>query len=126
MLNEIEIKEYSLPALIRNHDLDATVADFMAILESIDYNHFKRFSNVADEVSIKLLSTFLECEILIVVPDRYVFTFSIKAAERKHRTEDSAHTQEFGIIGNRKVPKSFQGYHGNSGNKTNLVKYQTF
>ena len=41
---------------------------------------------------------------LAVVPDRYDFKFSIKAAERKHRTEDSTHMQEIEFIGNRKVP----------------------
>ena len=43
------------------------------------------FSNVADEISAKLLSNFLECEVLVVIPDRYGFDFSIKGAERKHR-----------------------------------------
>ena len=49
----------------------------------------QRFSNVADEISAKILSSFLECEVLVVIPDRYSFEFSIKGAERKHRTEDS-------------------------------------
>ena len=31
--------------------------------------------------------------------------------------------QEIEIIDNRKVPTSFQSFHGNSNNKTNLVKY---
>ena len=60
---------------------------------------------------------------LAVVPDQYDFGFSIKAAEKKHLTEDSAHIQETEIIDNRKVTKSFQSYLGNSNNKTNLVKY---
>ena len=42
---------------------------------------------------------------LVVIPDRYGFEFSIKAAEWKHRTEDSTHIQETEIIDNRKVPK---------------------
>ena len=37
-----------------NPDLDATVTDFMAILQSIDYSKFERFSNVADKISVKL------------------------------------------------------------------------
>ena len=40
LLKEIEIKRYSLPSLMRNPDLGATVTDFMAILESIDYSKF--------------------------------------------------------------------------------------
>ena len=59
---------------------------------------------------------------LVVIPDRYGFEFSIKAAERKHRTEDSTHIQETEIIDNRKVPKPIQSYLGNSNNKTSLVK----
>ena len=93
------------------------------ILKSTDYNKFEIFSNVADEISANLLSSFLACEVLVVVPDRYDFEFSIKAAERKHRTDDSTHMQENEIIGNRKDPTSFQSCFGNSNNKTNLVKY---
>ena len=96
----------------------------MAILESIDYNKFERFSIAADEISAKLLSSFLECEVLIVVPDPCDFKFSIKAAERKLPLEDSTHMQEIEIIGNLKVPpRSFQSCRGNSNNKINLVKY---
>ena len=74
-------------------------------------------------LSVKALSSFIECEVLVVVPGRYNFEFSRKGAERKRRTEDSAHTQEIEIIDNRKVLKSFQNYLENSNNKTNLVKY---
>ena len=123
LLDEIEIKWYSLPSLIRNPDVGVTVMGFMAILESIDCSKFQRFSNVADEISAKLLSSFLKCEVLVLVPDRYDFKFSIKAAERKHRTEDSTHMQETEIIGNWKVPTSFQSYLRNSNNKINLVKW---
>ena len=75
----------------------------MAILRSIDYSKFERFSNVADEISANLLSSFLEYEVLVGVTDPYDFEFSIKAAERKSRTEDSIHIQEIGIIDNRNV-----------------------
>ena len=61
-----------------NPDVGATATDFMAILQSLDYSMFERFSNVADQVSTKLLSSFFECEVLIVVPDWYDFEFSIK------------------------------------------------
>ena len=50
----------------------------------------KDFYNIAGEIFTKLLSSFLECEVLVVVSDRYDFEFSTKAAERKHRTEDYA------------------------------------
>ena len=45
-----------------NPNLGVTVTDFMAILQSIDYSMFERFSNVADEIYTRLLSSFLECE----------------------------------------------------------------
>ena len=48
---------------------------------------FKRFSNVADETSAKLLISFLECEVLVVVPYRYDLDFSLKTAERKCLTK---------------------------------------
>ena len=51
LLNEIEIKRYSLPSLMENPDLGATVTNFVAILQSIDYSTFERFSKVADEIS---------------------------------------------------------------------------
>ena len=41
---------------MKKPDHGATVTDFMAILESIDYSKFERFSNLAEELSAKLLS----------------------------------------------------------------------
>ena len=58
----------------------------MAILQSIDCSKFKTFSNAADEISRKLLLSFLKCEVILAVTDRYGFEISIKAAERKLRT----------------------------------------
>ena len=39
------------------------------LLESINYSKLERFSNVVDEISAKLPSSFLACEVLVVVPD---------------------------------------------------------
>ena len=74
----------------------------------IDYSKFKRFSNIADEVSSKLLSSFLEYEVLVVVTDRYDFESSIKAVDRKCQTEDSAHIQEIEIIDDWNVQGHFK------------------
>ena len=98
MLNEIEINKYSLLSLLGNPDLGATVTDFMVILQFIDYSKFGRFSNVADESSIKLLSSFLEWEVLVAVTNGYDFKLSIETAEGKHRTGDSTDMQETEII----------------------------
>ena len=68
---------------IRNPDLGATGTNFMVILQAIDYSKFERFSNVADEIAAKLLSSFLEYEVLVVVTDRYDFEFSIKLLKEK-------------------------------------------
>ena len=43
-------------------------------------------------MSVKLLSSFLEYQVLVVIPDRYGFEFPIKGPERKHQAEDSTHT----------------------------------
>ena len=125
MLNEIEINKYSLPSLMGNLDLGATVTDFIAIFESIDYSRFEIFSNVGDEISRKLLSSFIECEVLVAITDGDGFEFSKEASERKHLTEDSTHMQEIEIIDSHKCPKSFQRlwkYKRLSNNKNNLVK----
>ena len=45
---------------------------------------------------------------LVVVTDRYDFEFSIKAAGRKRRTEDSAHIQETEIVDNQNVHSHFK------------------
>ena len=63
---------------MENPDHGATAINFMAISQSVDYDKFKRFSNVADEIFVKLLSSFPECEMLVVIPDRHGFEFSIK------------------------------------------------
>ena len=64
----------------------------------MNYSKFERFSKVADEISAKILSSFLEYEVLLVVTDRYDFKFSIKAAYTKHQTKDLAHIQEILLI----------------------------
>ena len=71
-------------------------------------------SNVAYGASAQLLSSFLEYEVLVVVNDRYDFESSIKAADSKRRTEDSAHIHKIEIVGNRnvtvisKLPREFE------------------
>ena len=73
LLNMIETNKYLLPSLLGNPDLGATVNDFMALMQSIDYSKFKRFSNVADEISAKL--RFLECEVRVAVTVDIILKF---------------------------------------------------
>ena len=47
---------------MRNPDHGAAAVNFIAILQFIDYNKLERFSNVADKISAKLLSSFNEYE----------------------------------------------------------------
>ena len=93
---------------MRNPDLGATGTNFMEILQSIHYSKFGKFSNVANEISARVLLSFLKYELLVAVTDRYNFGFSIKAAERKRWTEDSTHIQEIEIIDNRNVLSHFK------------------
>ena len=114
ILNEVEINKYSLPSLMGNSDLGAIATDFIAILQSIDSSKFERFSNVADEITTKLLSSFLKCELLVAVTDGYDFEFSIEAVETKRRKDDSTHMQKTEMVDSQKFLKSFQSYLGNS------------
>ena len=52
-----------------NPDHSATAINFVTMPQSFDYNKFEKFSNVADEISAKVLSSFLECEVLVVILD---------------------------------------------------------
>ena len=76
---------------------------------------------MADGIIYKIISSFQESDLLVIVPDRYDVELSIKSAERLHRTANSA--QEIEITSDRKVPKSFQNYLSNASNKTNMVNY---
>ena len=60
-----KLKDIRLPTLMGNLGPGATVSGFKAILQSIDYSNFERFSNVANETSTKLHSSFLEYEVLL-------------------------------------------------------------
>ena len=122
MLNDIEINKYFLPYLMGNLHIYTTVTDFIPILKSIDYSKFDRFSNPANEISTKQVSSFIECELLVAVFDGYDFEFSIEGTERKRRTWYSFHMQEIESIDSKNFPKPFQKYFRSSNNKTNLVK----
>ena len=77
----------------------------MTILQSIDYRKLERSSTVGNEIYTKLILSFDECAMLVVVSHRYDFEFSITAAERKCRTEDSTHKQKIETIDNQKSSK---------------------
>ena len=67
---------------MENPGLGAAAIDFIAILESIDCSKFEWFSNVADEISAKLLPSIFDSEVLVVNPEQYDFEFSIKLLKK--------------------------------------------
>ena len=93
----------------------------MATLKSNDFSKFERFSNVVDRIIFKIISSFQESDLLVIVPKGCDFELSIKSAERLRHQENLV--QEMEIISNRKVPKSFQSYLSNVNSKKNLVNY---
>ena len=118
LLNEIKINKYLLPSLLGNADLGATVTDFMAILQSIDYSKFERFCNVADKISTKFVASFLDCEVLVAVTDRYDFKNSIKLLKENTGQRTQLICRKLKLL----TTKNFQSYLGNLNNKTNLLK----
>ena len=121
LLKEAEITEYSKLPLLGYQYASGTVIDFMATIQPTNFSKFERFSNMADGIIYKIISSFQESDLLVIVPDRYDVELSIKSAERLHSTANSA--QEIEITSDRKVPKSFQNYLSNASNKTNMVNY---
>ena len=93
----------------------------MATIQPTDFSKLERFSNVADGITYKIILSFLESALLVIVPDRYDVELSIKSAERLRRTENSV--QEIEIISDRKMSKSFQSYLSNASYKMNMMKY---
>ena len=71
-----------------NPDHGTTAINFMPILQYIDYNKSERFSNVAGEISVKLLSIFLECEVPVKFLIDMVLNFQLKVL--KENTEQKS------------------------------------
>ena len=119
LLKEAEITEYSKLPLLGYQYASATVINFMATIQPTEFSKFEWFSNVVDEIIYKIMPSFPENDLLVIVPDRYYVELSIKSAERLRRTANSV--QEIEITSNRKVQKSFQSYLSNASSKTNMV-----
>ena len=94
LLNKDRNKKILATTFLGNPDLGATVTNFMAILyynllikaSSKDFQ-MKLMKFLQNSSKFSLLQSFIECEVLVVVPDQYDFEFSKTAAERKHQTE---------------------------------------
>ena len=75
LLKEVEITEYSKLPLLGYQYASATVIDFMATIQSTDFSKSERFSNVADGITYKIISSFQESDLLVIIPDRYDVEF---------------------------------------------------
>ena len=58
----------------------------MAEIQPTDFSKFERFSNLADGITYKIISSFQESDLLIIVSDRYDVILLIKVAERLRHT----------------------------------------
>ena len=70
----------------------------MATLKSNDFSKFELFSNVVNGIILKIISSFQESDLLVIVPKGYDFELSIKSAERLRHQENLV--QEMEIISN--------------------------
>ena len=78
------------------------------LLQSIDYNKFKRLSNAADEISTKLLPSLLECEVPVAFPDQWFWIFHKTCWKKTPDRWLNIWMQEIEIIDNQNLQKSFQ------------------
>ena len=71
LLKEVEITEYSKLRLLVYQHVSATAINFMATIQLAGISKFERFSNVADGITYKIISSFRGSNLLIIGPDRY-------------------------------------------------------
>ena len=60
----------------------------MATIQPTDFSNFERFSNVANGITFKIISSFQKSDLLLIVPDPKDVELSI-SAERLRRTANS-------------------------------------
>ena len=103
----------------------AYIIDGMAMVQSLNKNHFRTFEDLAEVVqkrTVRLLSNpSLELSCVIIVFDRYDNGSSIKATERERRGS-SALLPTYQIQGSRQVPNCRKFLKG-VGNKASLANY---
>ena len=69
LLKEVEITESSKLPFSGYQHASATVIDFMATIQPTDFSNFERFSNVANGITFKIISSFQKSDLLVIVPD---------------------------------------------------------
>lgn len=86
LLKDVEITEASKLPLLGYQYASAIVIDFMTTMQPTDFSKFERSSNVAYGITYKIISSFQESDLLVIVTDRYDVQLSMKSAERLLRT----------------------------------------
>lgn len=103
----------------------AYVIDGMAMVQSLNENHFRTFDELAEVVQKRIVRLLrnpaLELSSVTVVFDRYDNVSSIKAAERERRNT-SSEVPVYQIQGNRKVP-NYRKFLQGSSNKASLAEH---
>ena len=101
----------------------AYIIDGMAMVQSLNENHFRTFKDLAEVVqkrTVRLLSNpSLELSCVTIVFDRYDNGSSIKTTERERRGS-SALLPTYQIQGSRQVP-NYRKFLKGTGNKPSLV-----
>ncbi len=105
----------------------AYIIDGMAMVQSLNENHFRTFNDLAGVVqkrTIRLLrNQTLELTSVTIVFDRYDSVPSVKTAERERRGASAAQLPSYQILGSRPVPnyRSFLKWVGNKASLANFI-----
>jgi len=102
----------------------AYIIDGMAVIQSLNENHFRTFNDLAEVVQKRIVGLLrnrsLSLSSVTIVFDRYDNPSSIKSAERERRGSHSE--QAYQISGNRQVP-NYRKFLKGSRNKASLAEY---
>ena len=79
LLQELEVKEHSLPSLdFSEHS--ATIVDFMAVVLSNLHPTTTTFGQLLESYKMSVIASLRESKIVVLVPDRYDIELLIKSA----------------------------------------------
>ena len=79
LLQELEVKEHSLPSLdFSEHS--ATIVDLMAVVLSNLHPKTTTFGQLLESYKMSVIASLRESKIVVLVPDRYDIELLIKSA----------------------------------------------
>lgn len=116
-----------LPQISAIHEptSSAYIIDGMAMIQSLDENHFTTFQDLATIVQKRLLRLFrnpsLDISSITVIFDRYDVKTSIKSSERQRRGANNM-VLTYQIQGRRQVP-NYRQFLKSGGNKSSLANF---